>query len=137
VVGGEWLAVDLDASGAGEVGMTGDSGDAASFHVTIPVSVDVSDVAVAAGDQLRPVGLAAPRGYPEGAGVVNGVGQIRRVPHHFLGHAASVHAGAAHLGRFHHGHVPAKLGGPLGDCEAAAASADSDQIEVLLQGLFL
>src|SRR5690606_31014143 len=83
-------------------------------------------------DQPVPV-EAVQRGVEAVVGpvVMNGFGDLRRVPHDFLGHAAHIDAGAAKLFGLDQRAFLSVHGGAVGGRDAAAAAADGDVVVVL------
>src|SRR3954469_3387033 len=64
------------------------------------------------------------------ARVLHTAGELGRVPHHFLWHAADVHARAAEPAGFEQRDASAVFSRPLCGGETAAAAAEHDQIEL-------
>jgi len=67
------------------------------------------------------------------AGVPEGRRDARRVPHHFLGYASDVYAGASQAVRLDDGNLGAVFGRALRAGQAAAAAAHADEIEGLVR----
>ncbi len=58
------------------------------------------------------------------------IGDLRAGHHGFGGRASGVDAGAAEIGLFHQGNVPALIGQPEGEGVARLSRADDDRVEI-------
>ncbi|MNP30653.1 hypothetical protein D3C76_1237360 [compost metagenome] len=68
---------------------------------------------------------------------VDGLTDLRRMPHHFLRYTTDVDAGAAEVFRFNQGALLAIHGRTVNRGDTAAAAADSDVVIMLSHGLIL
>ncbi len=93
-------------------------------------AIEPLDVGVALALEQRPIVTPQAQIKPIVVGIVCGVRQLRGIPHHFLGHAADVHAGAAEPVRFDHQRTRAVVRGALRAGQPAAAAADDYQVEI-------
>src|SRR5690606_11933000 len=121
MVGGVTLAVDFDGVRIDEVGPAPDDVDLVLAQHGIVRGVDAVNVGAAILDQPVPV-EAVQRGVEAVVGpvVMNGFGDLRRVPHDFLGHAAHIDAGAAKLFGLDQRASLSVHGGAVGGRDAAA-----------------
>ncbi len=120
------LALDGNRRRVDEPAEAGDVVDPAVRDVPVPISVDIADEALAAVNELAPVGPPAPGCDTEIACVVDSKSDVGGVPHDFFRHAAVVDAGAADPAAFDDCHFSAQLGRGLGRGQSAAAATDHD-----------
>ena len=113
-----------------------DTGLVQPLQVTL---VDVADVALAEGDEGRPV--QARRNVRQVEAHLfrdrQPVRQVRRQPHRLLRHAADVDAGAAQFARLQQRHARAVLRRAEGAGEPAGAATDHHQVEISAHGATL
>ena len=95
VVGAVALAVHLDRPRSHEAGCAGEHRHFVARQVARVTPVQIEHVLVAVALQRGPVERVLADAKPIVGRVLQRAGDLRSVPHHLLGHAADVHAGAA------------------------------------------
>src|SRR5690606_25684414 len=90
------------------------------------------DLAVLAGDQLRPVEARRPDVPAIAGGIFESVGEGAGIDHHLLGYAAADHAGAAHAVFFGHADARAGPGRDASRPHTARSATDDEEVEVEL-----
>jgi len=137
VVGRDPLAPDLDGARIDEPGEALDQVHPVPVQPRLVGGMDAADVGAAAAHQRRPV-EAVHRGVESvvGAIVVDGLRDLRGMPHHLLGHTAHVDAGAAEGLGLDQRAFPAVGGCPVDGGDAAAAAANGDVVVVFHRCMF-
>ena len=102
--------------------------DFAAGEVAFIDAIEAQHVGIAALLQRGPVMARQAEIEAVFGSIVRSVGDLRRIPHDFLGHAAHVDAGAAEARGLDDQGARAVLRGTLGAGEPAAAAAHDDQV---------
>ena len=106
-------------------------GNAFALEIASVDTVQALHISIASRFQLGPV---VPRTFHGEAMVLcfmDAMGQLGGVPHHFLRHAAHVHARAAEPAAFNDCRFCTVLVGALRRCQAATATANTHQVEIV------
>jgi hypothetical protein len=122
------LAGHLDAVRSREARESAHELDMARREIPLVDGVETLDVGVADLFQRRPVVRSRRDLEAVIGGIPDGVGDLGCIPHHFLGHAAHIHAGASQSTALREQHARAVLGRALSAGEAATAAADHDEV---------
>mmetsp|Transcript_225 Transcript_225/g.776 ORF Transcript_225/g.776 Transcript_225/m.776 type:complete len:323 (+) Transcript_225:512-1480(+) len=123
--------VDPDRVGADELGGAAEEGHLRVPEVALVDAVEALHVGVALLLDRRPGEAHVAHSEAVVGSVVEALAEVCGVPHHLLGDAAHVHAGATHAAALHHRHLCAILRCPACGRDASAATTKDDQIKLL------
>ncbi len=123
--------VDFNAVAVHKSRATLDAIDAFIADMLIPPRSDIADVLFPAIDQPVPVGPTANGRNTETGGIVNGMRQVRRIPHDLLRHTTVVDARTSDAVRLDDSHFPAQTGCLDGYGKSTTATTYRYQIIVL------
>ena len=130
VLGRERVGADLHRLGADEARPTAHNRHAVLRESALIDAVQVEHMLVALSFENTPVKGMRWNGKSVIRCFIQSMGEAGAVPHDLLRHAADIHAGAANAARFHKRALRAVTGCTIGDCDAAAAATDGEEIEV-------
>src|SRR6185503_19506884 len=130
VFGRERVGTDLDCFRADEARPTPHDGHAVFCQRALMGSLQVEHMLVALSFENTPVEGMRWNGKTVVRCFIQRMGEVGAVPHDLLRHAADIHACAADAARFHQRALRAVACCAIGDCDAAAAATDGEEIEV-------
>ena len=136
MIGREALAADFESVGVDEASEAANQFHTRLGQVTQIPLVEIAHEAVTSDLQLAPIEIEIVQPETVAGRIVERMGQIGGMPHHFLGHAADIDARSTEAASFDQSATGIVMGRSFRNGQTAAATADRDEIVMLHHEFF-